>query len=186
MGRRFMPRALLAGALAALTPLLGGAHCTESCPAPKLVPVRTVPLSLTLEGPAAIESSTFSTVADLVLAAFPKRTLHVEVSRPAVVTLERSRNGAPPRQIAVVERSAAIPLLVDAAAREAAVRADYAAIVVRPRAPEDGSWTVRVTIALEIVHAWKNDRLHGNCIGLELAPAHNFRLVPLSEPPATR
>ena len=170
--RRSPERTVLALAITALTPLLaGGAHCTESCP-PRVLPVEVPPLTLTLEGPAALEGVD-------QLAYFSRRVLHVEVSRPVTLSLEQSARGAPPRQLAVVERWARVPLFADAASLEEAKKAAYRVITLRPRSAERGPWTARVVVDLEETIQSGNDPIHGNCIGPMTPPLpRDFRLVP--------
>ncbi len=174
---------LLAVALAALTPLLaGGAHCTEPCPPSGVQRVESPELQLALEGPAMIiqPEGRFTSLA-ASLAFDPKAVLHLEVSRPVVVSFERSPKGLSAREIATVERSAAIPLFPDAAAVEAARAAQWSALVLRPKGGEGGPWQVKARFEIEPMEMWMNEPIHGRCMRMGPAPPRPA-LVP-AEPP---
>ena len=172
-------RLLLTVSIAAAAPLLIGAHCTESCPPPRTRPVYARTLSLTLEGPAALTAPSPLSLVSL-LALFPERALRVEVSRPVVVSLERSTTGAPPRELATVERSATIPLFVDRPSLDDAMRGDYTVIVIRPREADAARWTLTTHLEIEAVQAWRNDPVHGQCVDAPVpVPSTELDLVPI-------
>lgn len=185
-----------AAALAALAPVLAGAHCNEDCTKPRTRLVAR-PMERTIFGPALL---TLERVAPLAgaLGSFDKRALRVDASRPVaiilaaddswaelrrvdVAKLEVGAGGDSYRGLAVVGGAAKVSLFEGRAALADAGRAGWDAILLLPCDPGDAPWQAAVTVEVGNVVEQINDPKDGRCVDRtrETTPPPSFRLASL-------
>jgi cysteine-rich repeat protein len=167
-------------ALAALAPFLAGAHCNEDCGKPGVTLVGARNLERTVYGPAAFLARPSAFPLAKILGPYERAEVRVDVSRPVAVVLVSSfgaralgrldgaklkpgDHGEGFQVIAVVESRGTVPIFADKAARDAAQRERFDALVLFPRDHREGPWEAAVALEVGRFVERKNDPRSGKC-----------------------
>lgn len=177
--------------LAALAPLLAGAHCNDDCGPPKTSLVKR-PIERTIYGAALLVTERGAPLAD-ALSSFDRRALEIDPSRPVAVVLTRSSSwgeasrldgsklragdrGPSFTTIGVIDNAGKVPLFHDKAALDDAKREGWDAVLLIPRARDAAPW--QVAVAVEMGRTVTPVKEKGACVehGAASGPPPSFKL----------
>jgi cysteine-rich repeat protein len=196
-----LPRRIVRfAALAALAPLLAGAHCNEDCGPPGVRLVGGANLERTLYGPGILAVRPRAETLASSLRFFERREVRVDVSRPVAVLLTRASRAAAAagadaaalkvgdggdgfRVIGVIEQAGKASLFEGPGAFAEAERERYDAVLLLPRDHREGPWEAGVAVEVGRRIERRNDPETGRCVdGNHGAPppVPEWSLSPLS------
>jgi cysteine-rich repeat protein len=189
-------RSLRLLALAALAPLLAGAHCNDDCGKPKTSLVSR-PLERTIYGPALLVAERGAPLGE-ALGGFDRRALRIDPSRPVVVLLASSASwvdlgrldaqklqpgdhGPAFEVVAALDHAGKVPLFETAGALAAAKRAGWDAVVLLPRTGGSGPWEAAVSVEMGRTVQTVRDEKTDACLerGGVAGPVPTFKLATL-------
>lgn len=174
--------------LAALAPLLAGAHCNEDCGPPGVRLVGGRALERTLYGPGVLAMRPLAAALAPSLAPFERRELRIDVSRPVAVVLMRASqaraaasadaaqlhagdHGDGFRVIGVIEQAGKASLFEEPGVLEEAQRERYDAVLLLPRDRREGPWEASVAVEVGRRIARRNNPETGRCADQGAGPA---------------